>query len=100
MTMPSSTRSSAPSAPVSSDSVTGALGRFSFSHAIVVGALVDDLPAARRLRLHERIALALEARQAAHPVHAAELALHFVHAAALGHGPQALRWARSAGDEA
>jgi DNA-binding SARP family transcriptional activator len=75
-------------------------GGFSFSHAIVVSAFADELPAARRLHVHELIALSLVARQPTHPVPAAELALHFGRAVVLGHAAEAVRWARAAGDEA
>jgi hypothetical protein len=39
---------------------TSALDRFSFAHALVRQTIVDELPAGRRVRLHARIARALE----------------------------------------
>jgi tetratricopeptide (TPR) repeat protein len=76
--------------------LTGAPGRLAFTHALVVQALAEDLPASARMRAHERIALTLVSRRAP----PAELAWHFGQAAALGHAADARRWACAAGDEA
>jgi len=62
--------------------VPGGLGRWRFAHALVREVLYEGLPAARRIRLHERVGEALEAVYAADPgPHLAELAHHFVAAA-------------------
>ncbi len=39
---------------------SGALDRFAFAHALVRRTIVDGLPAGRRVRLHARVADALE----------------------------------------
>ena len=80
--------------------VPGVAGRFAFRHALVVDALADDLPAAKRLHVHERIATRLAARQRSQPSPAALLAHHFMCALPLGHAAEAERWASAAGDEA
>jgi DNA-binding SARP family transcriptional activator len=76
---------------------SGALDRFAFAHALVRRTIVDDLPAGRRVRLHARVADALE--QAA-PVAAAELAAQLDAAGGLVDARRALRYARQAADEA
>jgi len=72
-------------------------GRYSFAHALVRSTLYDEMPSSRRLRLHRRIGLALEARAGAL---AAELAHHFGEAAALGESDRAVAYSRAAGDRA
>jgi eukaryotic-like serine/threonine-protein kinase len=65
--------------------VPGALGRWRFVHALVREVLYGSLPAGRRVALHGRVGQALEAVYAADPgPHLAELAHHFVEAAAGG----------------
>jgi hypothetical protein len=56
--------------------------RFSFSHALVRETLYDRPIASRRLRLHLRIAKALEATPL--PVHPAEMAHHYFQAREVG----------------
>jgi class 3 adenylate cyclase/DNA-binding CsgD family transcriptional regulator len=80
-------------------SVSGRPDRHAFSHALVRSTLYDDLPHTRRLRLHRRIGLALEARPDA-PARVAELARHFGEAAGLGEVDRAVAYARRAGDRA
>ena len=76
---------------------SGALDRFAFAHALVRRTIVDDLPAGRRVRLHARVADALE-RLA--PVAAAELAAQLDAAGGLVDPHRALRYARQAAEEA
>jgi DNA-binding SARP family transcriptional activator len=74
-----------------------ALDRFAFAHALVRRTIVDDLPAGRRVRLHARVADALER---AAPVAAAELAVQLDAAGGLVDARTTLRYARQAADEA
>ncbi|MEE8278444.1 MAG: tetratricopeptide repeat protein, partial [Thermoanaerobaculia bacterium] len=58
--------------------VPRALGRYSFSHALIRETLYEELTTTRRVRLHRRIAEVLEALHQANPEpHLAELAYHF-----------------------
>jgi DNA-binding SARP family transcriptional activator len=79
---------------------TGILDRFSFAHALVRQTLVDDLPAARRGRLHARIALALEGAADRRLVPAGDLATHFAAAGSLVDATRTQQYARQAGDDA
>jgi eukaryotic-like serine/threonine-protein kinase len=76
-------------------------GRYAFSHELVREALYDDLPAARRLKLHRSIGLVLEEafREDLDP-HFAELAHHFTRSAPLGDAALAVEYATRAGDYA
>ena len=78
----------------------GMLDRFSFAHALVRETIVDELPAGRRVRLHARIANALEHAAATRVVGAVDLAAHFAAAGTLVDPTRAVRYARAAGDEA
>jgi DNA-binding SARP family transcriptional activator len=78
----------------------GALDRFAFSHALVRQTIVGDLPAGRRVRLHARVAQALEEAAALRPVPAADLAAHFAAAGGLVDAALTVRHAVAAGDEA
>lgn len=63
------------------DSV-GSAGRYQFSHAVVQQSLAGELTTSRKVRLHARIAEALETVYGDLPGdHAAELAHHFTQAA-------------------
>ena len=73
-----------------------AANRYAFSHAVVRRTLLDDLSAARRVRLHRRVAEALESSRTTSSL--AELAYHFCAAAGLGLAPKAIAYARAAGD--
>jgi hypothetical protein len=76
-------------------------GRYAFSHELVRETLYDDLPAARRLRLHRSIGLALEEAFGDDPgPHLAELAHHFSRSAPLGDAARAVEYATRAGDHA
>ncbi len=72
----------------------GQSGDYSFVHALIPHALEQELPAARRARLHERIAEALE-RELALPV--ADLARHWSAARGPRAQANALRYVSGAG---
>ena len=55
----------------------GAPGSFSFTHTLIREALYTSITAARRVRLHHRIASALEQQSSSFESRAAELAYHF-----------------------
>ncbi|MYW05491.1 BTAD domain-containing putative transcriptional regulator, partial [Streptomyces sp. SID3343] len=74
-------------------------GRFTFVHALVRSTLYQELPTARRLQLHRKVGLALEAR-GDRDAHLPELAHHFRLACRFGEAARALDYARRAGDEA
>ncbi len=78
----------------------GVLDRFAFAHALVRQAIIEDLPAGRRVRLHARVAEALERVAQIRSVPAADLAVHFDAAGGLVDAHTTLRHARRAGDEA
>ena len=78
----------------------GTPDRFTFAHALVRESIVDELPGARRARLHARIARALERVAARRAVPTGDLAAHFHAAGALVDAAQAVRYSRRAGDEA
>jgi tetratricopeptide (TPR) repeat protein/energy-coupling factor transporter ATP-binding protein EcfA2 len=76
-------------------------GRFSFSHELLREALYDDIPAARRLKLHHTIGLVLEEASRNDPEpHLAELAHHFTQSAQLGDATRAVEYSTRAGDRA
>jgi hypothetical protein len=70
--------------------------RFSFAHALVRQTLYERPIASRRLRLHRRVAVALEA--APLPVHPAELAHHFFQAREVGGAAKAIVYSLQAGE--
>ena len=73
-------------------------GRFTFVHALVNHALGDELTGARRARLHERIAQALEQRRADDPEpQLGELAQHWAAVAEPGAQAKARDYATRAG---
>ena len=73
-----------------------ALDRFRFAHALVRQTLLEEVSTSRRVRVHHRVALALEARSAT----AADLAHHFGEAAALADAEKAMTYAGQAASEA
>src|SRR5690606_36617541 len=82
-------------------SETATPDRFTFSHALVQHTLYVDLSAARRVRLHQRIAEALEARLGANPgERIGELATHWLAATRPAEIDKAVLYARRAGDRA
>ncbi len=66
--------------------------RCEFVHALIPETLYDAMSTARRLRLHGRVGLALEALRGDDPSRATELAHHFQLATSLGHADAARRW--------
>ena len=78
----------------------GAPGCFSFTHTLIRETLYTSITAARRVRLHHRIASALEHDSASLESRLAELAYHFGQAAAYKNGDKAVHYATSAGDHA
>jgi DNA-binding SARP family transcriptional activator/tetratricopeptide (TPR) repeat protein len=81
--------------------VPGSPVRLAFGHALIREALYDEIGAGERLRMHERAGDALESLHAADPgAHAAQLARHFLAAAADGTAEKAIGYARLAADRA
>jgi DNA-binding winged helix-turn-helix (wHTH) protein/DNA polymerase III delta prime subunit len=77
------------------------LGRYSFAHALVRQAVYEALSIPVRLRLHQRIAEALEERHAADPdAHLAEVAHHLFQCAAAGNAAKAVAYAQRAAHQA
>jgi hypothetical protein len=74
-------------------------GRLGFSHAVVRRALQEELPAEQAVDLHGRIAAVL-ADRVGDGATAAEVAHHHLHAADEVTAGVAIRWARSAADQA
>jgi DNA-binding SARP family transcriptional activator len=79
---------------------SGIHDRFTFAHALVRQTIVDELPSGRRVRVHARLAEALERAAAKRDVAAGDLAGHFAAAGNLVDATKALRYARAAGNEA
>ncbi len=81
--------------------VPGAAGRYSFSDGLVHEALQSELTATRRVRLHRRIAEALERLHRTRPEpHLAELAHHFFEGLPGGDVAKAVEYARRAAERA
>jgi tetratricopeptide (TPR) repeat protein len=77
------------------------VGRFSFAHALVNHTLYEDLGRTRRVRLHRRIAEALEELCGADPGdRVAELAFHWAQATTPDDPRKAIDYARLAGQRA
>lgn len=74
--------------------------RFRFSHALVAHTLEAELGGARRRRIHERVAVALEGREDDSPGELGELARHWLAAVRPTNADRALHGARRAGDAA
>jgi tetratricopeptide (TPR) repeat protein len=75
--------------------VGGSFGRYGFTHAITADALRRDLGASARLRLHHRIAAAIEVVYSDDiDHHLAELAHHYINALPLGSVDEAVKFAR------
>lgn len=66
--------------------------RFEFAHALIPETLYDAMTAARRLRLHARVARAIEDLREGDPNRVAEIAHHYAQAAPLGHAEGAIRY--------
>jgi tetratricopeptide (TPR) repeat protein len=74
--------------------------RFTFVHALVRSTLYDEIPTTRRLRLHRRVAQALEPRAAGDESVLPSLARHYCEAAALGETDKAIRYSSEAAERA
>jgi len=79
---------------------TSGPARFTFIHALVRSTLYDEIPTTRRLRLHRRVAQALEPRAAGDENVLPSLARHYCEAAALGETDKAIRYATQAAEQA
>ena len=79
---------------------TAGRARFTFVHALVRSTLYDEIATTRRLRLHRRVAQALEPRAAADDNLLPSLARHYCEAAALGETEKAIRYATEAAEQA
>jgi DNA-binding winged helix-turn-helix (wHTH) protein len=76
-------------------------GQHRFRHALIREALYEQLPLQRRLQLHQKAGLALEARGASsNAVLLAQMADHFMHAAPVEGNDRALRYALRAAQDA
>jgi class 3 adenylate cyclase/tetratricopeptide (TPR) repeat protein len=76
-------------------------GRFTFTHALVEHTLYEDLGRARRARLHERVARALEDECGDEPgERLGELAGHWAAAVVSGDSTKAIHYARRAAERA
>jgi DNA-binding winged helix-turn-helix (wHTH) protein/tetratricopeptide (TPR) repeat protein len=76
-------------------------GRFEFVHALIREALYGELSSPRRVRLHRRVAEAIERLTENRPnPPLAELAYHFSQAASAGAADKAIDYATRAGDRA
>jgi class 3 adenylate cyclase/tetratricopeptide (TPR) repeat protein len=81
--------------------VEGAVGRYSFAHALIQHTLYQDLGATRRARAHRRVAEVMEERFGDTPdARAGELARHFLAATKTADTAKALRYSLLAGQEA
>ena len=79
-------------------SVDARRGRWTFVHALVRSTLYQEIPTARRLRLHRRIGEALETRDV--ETHLDALAHHYAEAAALGDTRKAVDYGCRAAEHA
>jgi hypothetical protein len=78
-----------------------AVDRYGFSHALIRRTLHDEMSTTRRVRLHHRIAEALEARtDGPADRRLAQLAYHYGEAAVGGDGDKAVEYAMAAGARA
>ncbi|WP_255413203.1 BTAD domain-containing putative transcriptional regulator [Mycobacterium sp. 3519A] len=75
-------------------------GCYRFNHAIVRQSLLAELASVRRMRLHQRIAVTLEATPGAEHELLAELAYHYFECAWAGNAAKAVEYCRSAADQA
>jgi tetratricopeptide (TPR) repeat protein len=78
-----------------------AVGRYQFTHALIQETLLEELTTTRRVRLHARIAAALEELYGANAeAHAAELAHHFAEAQTVLGPERLVRYSLLAGERA
>ena len=79
----------------------GQLDRYQFSHALIQQTLAEELTTSLRVRLHARIAEALEGLYGDDAAaHATELAHHFAEAQTAAGTEKLVRYSLAAGDEA
>ena len=78
----------------------GVPGTFAFTHALIRETLYSSMTAARRVRLHYRIATALERITHTTGLPCRELAYHFARAASFKGAAEAVAYASRAGDHA
>lgn len=74
-------------------------GQYRFNHALVRQSLLAELASVRRMRLHQRIAAALESEPGADDL-LAELAHHYFECAWAGNAAKAVDYCRRAADQA
>ena len=83
------------------ETVSDGLERYQFRHALIRQTLTDRLSPSRKVRLHVRIAEALEAMYGEDAnAHATELAYHFIAAEPVLGRSKAIHYARAAGEQA
>src|SRR5262245_60860156 len=83
------------------EEVSGAAGRYRFAHTLIQETLTAELSTSRRIRLHSRIAAALEQLYgAAADAHAAELVHHFGEAETVLGPDNLIHYAQIAGNQA
>jgi len=75
-------------------------GRYRFNHALVRQSLLAELASVRRMRLHQKIAAALETEPGADDELLAELAYHYFECAWSGNAGKAVEYCRRAADQA
>ncbi len=75
-------------------------GYYRFNHALVRQSLLTELASVRRMRLHQRVATALEAQPGADDELLAELAYHYFECAWAGNAAKAVEYCRRAADQA
>ncbi|WP_137146718.1 BTAD domain-containing putative transcriptional regulator [Mycolicibacterium sp. CR10] len=75
-------------------------GRYRFNHALVRQSLLAELPSVRRMRLHHKIAVALESESGAGDELVGELAYHYFECAWAGNAGRAVEYCRRAADQA
>jgi DNA-binding SARP family transcriptional activator len=80
--------------------VPGAVGRYRFAHELVRETVYGNLSAARRSRLHLRIADAIERLDGDDPARLPELARHLADAGPAGDPERAVRYLLSAAEQA
>lgn len=78
----------------------GAPGNFSFTHTLIRDVLYTSITAARRVRLHYRIAIAIEQQATPGESRVPELAYHFARAGLYQGAEKAVDYASRAGEEA
>ncbi|MCI0896114.1 MAG: protein kinase [Chloroflexi bacterium] len=77
------------------------IGRYQFTHALIQETLAEELSTTRKVRLHARIAEALEQAYGDNAeAHAAELAFHFGEAASLLGSQKLIDYSTMAGEQA